>query len=259
MSAAHPDPLFMTQLTRVIDRLDDVPQEDGVSRRERLLASAQQVCVAQQIPVTDAMIAQAVDQELSQVPQVTARTDQATFDFGWARPATPAQRERQRRWLKHQPLYVLQDFLTDLAPGDVVGTAIVGSLVALLVHLGTHAQHLSFISALVTFFLTGGAIGGGLSMAVRWAWKGWDQRTALEEATVSSQEVTRNWTAHAVVRAYVRRCLTSAVPQLLKGDVTRIEALIEREQAKVQATAQEERRVHERAALHEALMNLAAD
>jgi hypothetical protein len=253
MNTSTPDPLFLPQLASVLDRLDG-PETQPLSRRDRLVAAAQQVCEAQQLPATAAQIEQAVDQTLTVAATPQGASSEGAFDFGWNRPTTAAALAAQRRQTSHRWVYLFYR-INEVA--IFLGAAMGAVLLPSLLYLWN--PQLSFFPLWMALGV--GFAGGGIGMKSleRWADRQLDRTLALAETKETpSFSALKRWSKSAAVRRHVRHCLISETPQLLRGDIEVIEKLIRAEDDRAWQIEAAEKREREQVALHQALVTMTA-
>ena len=250
-----PTPDFLTRLTRVVETLDPVPSSSE-TLRERLIQSATEVCDQQQIPVTTAQIAEAVDQDLAGAlePCSTAAPDRAAprsaYDFGWARPKGENHRQRALRWAKTLRPLAWIGLNIPRHPGPTIPFTllIIGSMFYLN-HLlpldGQRPLDALIMMAILIFGSLGGCFGLGC-LAYRWGLNH-DRREQRLQTAIPTRWEIEEWQATPELRDYVRQCLLSGLPHVLEGDRHRLN---EMQLARAQARKEDEAAQKQAGSLH---------
>lgn len=251
--SSHPSASFLAQLTGTLDRLDPV-LDPQAARRQKLIDSAQAICQSQQIFVTEEAIADAVDQQLAEVPIAKKEVSSPSgFDFGWDRPASLTElgeRKKFSRWTKAVRFLSLdtwQSFLATVCPIFLVsigGAAFLGGFSSFDNAVGSvlASSMLTFcVSLPINFF------------CLRWmAQKNKVEPTEIEESTARDY-----WMKHPKIRAYVRQCMLSPVPQVLNGDEEQIWKIYAQEDALAKTVLESRSKVENRQRLTATLWTLA--
>lgn len=231
---------FLPHVVDVLDRVDRQLQESHpTSFVERLHEAATLACEQQGQVVSTDVITKAVADHLAEGTLVVSK-DGATQEkggsdpgaFGWQRPDTEAARQKKMAFLNRWPirwmrlLHENDDHTKSSSANAIIG--IFAGLFSML-YLGIWSGHLipgptwlwlsgGLLAGAAGFF--GGIIGVGLP-TIELS----DRHKNLQEAEVN-QDMRDAWMANPSARCYVRNCLLSDLPILLKGDLEQIEDLM---------------------------------
>jgi hypothetical protein len=212
------------QLLNVLD-IADAQATRQAAERQRLLDATQSL----DTPHSPETLAQAVDTHLAQTLTVAPTALPTLFDFGWDRPKDPvaltAQRETSRmaRWGKQSGGPSKRSPLSRQIFNLGYGIGIAGMVVGFC-FMGSNmfaAAVPSFLGGVMAFF-------GITTMAVRIDKQvdAYADQLPQYELGMLSPMLQKDCLAQPTTRAYLRAVLDSELPQLLRGDLDRLDALL---------------------------------
>jgi len=225
-----PLPALLDVLDRASDLKGDAHAATPVSRTD-LIAAA----VAQAPEQPRAVLEQAVDAHLAHAPR-RARTTPA-MPWGWRRPAQIQQLTRAQAWLKGRSARALEAVCAYFFSGPIV--------LALMASLGS-----GLISGYV-FASVGVAWLIFLTLTGTWALQN-RRAKACSPAALDAKQCA-SYLAVPDARAYLHQVLTSAVPEVLNGDVAYLEKLWYRHLRAEIARSHRERAQQSHTAMHATL------
>lgn len=231
MTHATTNAEFLPRLMAVTEALDAATQPVETPLRDRLIAAATDLCERDGVEATSAVIAATVDRNLSQPLGSGAPAIDIRGTFGWNRPTSLEARAAEIAWLDRWPRHLFR-----------LAVAGEGSLwrqvPALLLGFSSVVTLTSAFSMLDMGW--GSALAGAyLVLAATLGARDFLRREALSPLPLQSHDTMHRWRHWYVSRAYVRQCLGSATPELMRGDAVQIEARIRARSLSIEKESQE--------------------
>jgi hypothetical protein len=207
----------------MLDILDRAQQHQTALTQspEGLFQAAQTM----QTGLSDEALRLGIQDHLHPEQALTVATPVAAYDFGWDRPRTMVEQQRRLNERFSSPWKRFTYWLTstpeweDNPSGGLVATllSLVGSLSASLALVGL--LHIS-LWWIILFF--GASVLGCVKLYETVCYGIHNRCWQVDEFTDIEPKEIRQLTRHEVVRQYVRACLTSEVPFILREDHKRI-------------------------------------
>jgi hypothetical protein len=222
----------------VLDRLDTKTVDEREDLARRLTEAVTETCSRQGLAPAPALIEAAVQEHLDNAPRAPAPGSavRVTPEWGWKRPVTEEERQRRQRGNVWQRFLVgmgrCEDCMGITFLVSLLGGVVAGLLLGTLIH-STGWRILFDLMTMPTLAIALSLVTLGFPFAAA------DQHKALEKV-IPDEKDTKRWLDVPEARRQVRQCLSSTLPYLMKGDITRISALVKAEDDRRAAQAEQE-------------------